>query len=171
MNEDIFDEKPKKLNSKVKGNKNEVAVAKWLGKWTGKQFRRTPMSGAIGATFKGVSGDVVVIDNSDFLFCVEAKSYKKIPLTGFLRQSSYLYNFWEQALRDAKNVDKETLLIVRVNGMPKDEWVVYFETKTIGNKIRKLGIKHCATSVQGGRYDITGFNTKELIKLNYKDLE
>ena len=44
---DLFGAKEQSINSKVKGNNNELKAAKWLTKWTGCPFTRTPSSGGL----------------------------------------------------------------------------------------------------------------------------
>ena len=57
---DLFGAKEQSINSKVKGNNNELKAAKWLTKWTGCPFTRTPSSGGLRwKNTANVCGDVV----------------------------------------------------------------------------------------------------------------
>jgi len=105
-----------KVNSKVKGNRNELEVAKALTRWTGVEFRRTPMSGAIHVPLDWLCGDVFCVDkNFDFPFSVETKHYRKVT-------NSLLHKWWDQTCDDAKRINKLPLLIYRSNNWPADTW-------------------------------------------------
>jgi hypothetical protein len=121
----------KKINSKVKGNRNELEVTKLLSDWTGHEFTRVPMSG--GLRWKNrmdICGDVINVDPGfSFPFSVEAKSYKNLGLpVGLgrtLRSNSIIYRFFDQCSSDAKASNKIPLLIVRENQMPKNQHYIF----------------------------------------------
>lgn len=109
----------KRVNSKVKGNKNEVEVAKAISKWTGVPFRRTPASGAIHVPLHWLSGDIFcAMDNFKFPFSVETKHYKKVS-------PKLVEKWWKQTCVDAERVNKIPMLIYRANGWPKKEWCIH----------------------------------------------
>lgn len=114
-----------RVNSKVKGNRNEIEVAKALTKWVGVAFRRTPASGAIHIPLHWLSGDVFCTsENFNFPFSVETKHYAKITVG--------LVSKWQkQAKADADRINKIPMLITRENGMPKGEWVIHIPSKEI----------------------------------------
>ena len=114
-------EPKQKVNSKVKGNKNELKVAKAISKWTGVEFRRTPMSGAIHVPLHWLAGDIFCTDQSfNFPFAVEAKHYHKLT-------DGKMITFFMQAKADADRINKHPLLMARENGMPKGEWKVMLD--------------------------------------------
>jgi hypothetical protein len=123
----------KKINSKVKGNRNELEVTKLLQQWTGHEFTRVPMSG--GLRWKNrmdICGDVINVDPGFiFPFSVEAKSYKNLGLShskvAVLRSNSIIYTFFEQCRCDANATKKTPFLIVRENQMPKDKHYIFLE--------------------------------------------
>jgi len=108
----------KRVNSKVKGNKNEVAVAKALSKWTGVPFRRTPASGAIHVPLDWLAGDVFcAVKDFDFPFCVETKHYKRVT-QGLVKK------WLAQVREDAKRIDKVPMLIYREDGWAANTWQI-----------------------------------------------
>ena len=132
---DIFGFKPRRegINSKQKGNRNELEVCKWLEKWTGEPFTRVPSSG--GMRWKNapnVCGDVVCEDiDFNFAFSVETKHLKKIPLEGDLLERSKVFTIMQQAISDAERANKKPMLILRSNGMPKGKYIVFFQLEDV----------------------------------------
>lgn len=113
------------VNGKRKGSKNERGVSKLFETWTGFEFARTPGSG--GLHWKGradTSGDIVCIskeEKDNFPFSIEAKSYKEINFEHLLYlDNPDILKFWEQAKADAEEHEKEPLLFMRYNGLPRD---------------------------------------------------
>lgn len=120
------------VNGKQKGNAFERKIANMLSErfqqHTGleQSFRRNPDSGSF---FGGSNqtrleshgsenaqlGDIIC--PSDFKFCIECKSYKTAPgLHVLLSQECTQWDEWiEQALQDAKNTEKNFLLIIKYN--------------------------------------------------------
>jgi hypothetical protein len=125
----------KKINSKVKGNRNELEVTKLLQQWTGHEFTRVPMSG--GLRWKNrmdICGDVINVDPGFiFPFSVEAKSYKNLGLPDefphALRKNSVIYTFFTQCMKDALAANKIPFLIVRENQMPKDQHYIFLSLR------------------------------------------
>lgn len=119
-------------NSKNKGNSFERKIAKLLSErfseYTGLKsaFSRNPDSGSF---FGGMNetritthgteharfGDIVC--PSDFKFIIECKHYKNPPsLKSFLNQDIKDWDDWlEQAEQDAKNSNKNLLLVIKYN--------------------------------------------------------
>lgn len=114
-----------KTNSKNKGSRFERTVAKWFEDWTGYKFSRTPGSGG-WAKAKDSFGDIVCTDEKHsrrFPFSIECKNYKDINFEHILlgTKTCKIKSFWDQAVHDAGRCNKIPLLIVKYNGMPKDE--------------------------------------------------
>ena len=131
-----------KINSRTKGSKNERDIAKWWKSWTGFEFTRTPSSG--GLRWKktdNISADIVCSDDKHsrrFPFSIECKSYKDINFEHILlgNKKCKVLEFWDQASNDAARSNKIPILMMRYNGMHKDE---YFFTvdKEIGEILAK----------------------------------
>jgi hypothetical protein len=150
----------KRVNSKVKGNRNEVAVAKALSKWTGVEFRRTPASGAIHVPLDWLCGDVFCADKDfDFPFSVETKHYKKIT-------PNMLDRFWEQAHQDAMRIAKYPMLIYREDGMSAGTWVVVLND-IFSFGLYNMGISHHVKPLRVVRPSLT-VHSGDLFKSDYK---
>ena len=123
------------INSKQKGNRNELEVCKWLSAWTGVEFVRVPMSGGLrwkNTIRMNICGDVVCTDYTfEFPFSIETKHYRSISFDTTshrtLRKDSMVETLFEQCRRDAGRDGKFPMLMLRVNRMPKQEWVVVFD--------------------------------------------
>lgn len=110
------------INSRAKGNKTERIAAKVLAKWTGKKFSRTPSSGGLAWKNSNVKGDVVCTKEGHYFpFCVEVKGYTKIDFSHLLMniKNCDILDFWSQCVRDARAANKQPLLMMRYNGLPK----------------------------------------------------
>jgi len=113
------------INSKAKGDSNELISCKWLAKWTSYPFARVPRSGGLRwKNFSKVVGDVICQDEElDFPFVVETKHYKSVPVSTKLRSNSIMYKFWKQVQGDSNRVEtKYPLMLIRENGMPRMEY-------------------------------------------------
>lgn len=155
----------KKINSKVKGNRSELVVAKLLSDWTGHEFVRVPMSGGLRwKSREDICGDVINVDKKtfDFPFSVEAKSYKNLGLAVLmpsnLRKNSIVYNFFEQCKRDAEAAGKIPFLIVRQNGMQKDQYYIFLSM----NLLQMMKIFNYIEPKYMG--DLLGFKSEEFFK-------
>ena len=150
------------INSKEKGNKNELVAAKLLTAWTGEKFTRVPSSG--GLRWKNstrVCGDVVCEnDDFDFLFSIETKHLKDMTLTGKLNARSKVLTIWEQCLRDAERAKKWPMLLLRKNGMQKDSFVIFVE-RSLGDR---LNLDNVAYTSYKTRFELVGFDSEEFIK-------
>lgn len=117
--------KAKKINSKVKGNRNELIVTKVLQEWTGHEFVRVPASGGLRWQNRmNVCGDVISTDpDFDFIFSIETKAIKNLGLEDSwdinLRKNSKIYGYWDQCKRDAEVAGKIPFLIIRHNNMKR----------------------------------------------------
>jgi len=124
-----------RINSKLKGDTNERQACKWLYLWTGQRFVRTPSSG--GRRLENASnfcGDVVC-ENEDFnfLFAVETKHLKSIPVGEKLRDNSKIFTIWQQGQRDAIRAKRKCMLMLRSNGMPKGKYYIVFDIDTVAS--------------------------------------
>lgn len=146
-----------RMNSKAKGNRGELVAAKFMSKWVGTKFARTPGSGAlrwINAAM--VCGDLTLEDQTHtFPYTVEIKSYKSADLT-LSRVNSKVFTFWKQAEEDAKRAGKIPMLLVRTNGMPKGEFMVYVEFNKASAELIRL------PAVVGG--GLIGYESKCLLE-------
>jgi hypothetical protein len=166
IDEELFGtvHRAKKINSKVKGNRSELVVSKLLTDWLGTEVVRVPQSGGLHWQHSArVCGDVIVTDPTfDFPFSIETKSYKNVGLTsempGELRKNSVIYTFFEQCQRDAKAAGKIPLLIVRQNGMPKDQYYIFLHMTFI--QIMKV-CNYIHPKYHG---ELSGFKSKEFFE-------
>lgn len=133
------------INSKKKGNKFERIVAKFWSTWTGYEFNRTPQSGGLHwKNSENVVSDIVCTDplhSRRFLFSIEAKCHKDINFEHLLLNvKSKIREFWKQASEDSKRVNKIPILMMRYNGMPKDE-SFFVVNENLGNLLLKFELK------------------------------
>lgn len=98
------------VDSRAKGARTETVIRDLLRKHTKLQWERVPGSGALDEKH-GLKGDLYV-PNSNNLFCVEAKGYAEDHLTSAILTSKnpQLLQFWEQAVRQGRQVKKLPLL-------------------------------------------------------------
>lgn len=126
----------KKINSKKKGNRSELELAKIFTKRFNKGFSRSVGSGNRWSQTaylpkhaqKVFSSDLVV--PSEFKFSMEVKGgYNGIDLNSiFLRGNSDLNQFLSQAYNDAKRAEKKPLLAWKKDRKP---WIVFVLTKDL----------------------------------------
>jgi hypothetical protein len=162
----------KKINSKVKGNRGELAAAKLLSKWLDMEVVRVPQSGGLHWQHSArVCGDVIVTDPKfDFIFSVEVKSYKNLGLKdGFdveLRKNSIIYKFFNQCQKDAQAAGKIPFLMVRHNGMKKDTYFIFLSLELL--QLMKIG-NYVNPEIQG---ELDGFYSEEFFKsITYEQLK
>jgi hypothetical protein len=130
--DEIFGKPSSGINSKVKGNRNELILSKSLQEWTGVEFVRVPMSGGLRwKNLENICGDVICTDKEfHFPFIIETKHWKTYTTSERLRKNSVIYSIWRQVKSDADrhlnatNEIKVPLLFIRKNGMPKNVWHV-----------------------------------------------
>ena len=127
--------KKKKVNGKAKGSGYENKIAKLFStKFAPLQFRRSQSSGAIlgGQNEKYLDqysfevkrafvGDVVPTNESEqsnpnFNFSVECKFYKDVEtLENLITKKTKIIGWMEEAVIDAKKLDKQPILIFKFN--------------------------------------------------------
>jgi hypothetical protein len=161
----------KSINSKVKGNNNELILAKALTSYTGLEFVRVPQSGGLRwENSVQVIGDLIVTDpNAFFPFAIETKHLKSLALqkSGLLRTKSKIYGLFEQAERDGQRANKIPSLWVRENGMQAGTWWVFIPTP-IYFKLKDLLINYVGVLQYGE--GIIGINSKELFAVSWEQL-
>ena len=123
-----------RIDSKRKGDENEVVVAKLIGKWTGEKFSRVPRSG--GLHWKNASnmcGDIAC-ENEDFNFpfTIETKFYKEFAVPVLdgrtLPKRNKLETFWQQAVGDAKRAKKLPMVLARKNLMESGTYYILIDS-------------------------------------------
>lgn len=106
------------INSKQKGSRLERQVAKLLSEWSGYDFHRTPMSGALHWTNdKRVLSDIVppqALEN--YPFSMECKNVEyDYDFTYLMSGTSMFYKHWKQATDDAQRECLRPMLIFTKN--------------------------------------------------------
>lgn len=100
-------------NSRAKGTRLELDVAKIFAKTLGLELRRTPLSGGWAKGNPGVHGDVVCVDPGPeaFGYCIECKNVEDWRLESlFTPHHRWFDSWWAQLLRDCPG-DKTPLLV------------------------------------------------------------
>jgi Holliday junction resolvase len=162
----------KGINSKQKGTRNELDLAKALTDWVGYEFNRVPASGGLRwKDAEGVTGDLVP-ENKTFPFVVETKFYANFEVKETLRKNSKIYNFYSQVCRDVlrlqknKDIVKLPVVFARKNGMGKN-WYVFFPK----NLERFLIANNCLDYIgEKSGYEICGTTYKKLKEIPFKKL-
>lgn len=125
----------KGINSKRKGNSNELQCVYLLNKrFPNYTFARSVASGAYTGGMNQsraetltneqklvFAGDIRVPTN--FKFTIEHKAYANASFWDLFNKSSDLYKWYEQSNTDAKNINKEPMLIVKYNNHKR---IVFF---------------------------------------------
>ena len=101
------------VDSRDKGARAETDVKKFLRDKTGLNWERVPGSGALNEKH-GLKADLYV-PNEKNLYCVEVKHYADDYLTSQIltSKSPQFFVWWEQAVRQGKQVNKKPLLIFK----------------------------------------------------------
>jgi len=115
--------KPKRKNSRTKGNTFERQVAKLLNNRFGTtQFSRSPGSGAFASTHSlpdhlKIYGDLITPEK--FRFCIECKKgYNHINLYSLYNYSSDFWKFVEQCEKDSKKCNKLPMIVFKQDRQP-----------------------------------------------------
>jgi hypothetical protein len=161
------------INSKTKGDNNEREAARFLFLWVKKRFIRSPSSG--GRRLENNSsfcGDLVCEDEKfNFVFSVETKHLKDLVLTGNMSaKRCKVLTIWEQCVTDAVRAKKAPLLMLRKNGMPKGDYVVYFEYKyyeALLDHVEGLPLE----AMWEEPATLVGVHSKDLLEIDYKLIE
>ena len=115
-----------RINSKQKGNRNELECVKIFESYFGKGFARTPQSGGWSGGQNRMSREDMSIEQKltlvsdimtppDFAFVLEHKAYEKMEFWDLFNDSSKLNEWVNQVSEDAFFVDREPMLIMKFN--------------------------------------------------------
>lgn len=101
------------VDSRDKGTRAELVVRDLLRSKTGLNWERTPMSGALNEKH-GLKSDLYV-PNEHNLYAVEVKHYKDDHFNSsiFTSKNPQLMQWWEQAVRQGKQLGKKPLLLFK----------------------------------------------------------
>jgi len=101
------------VDSRDKGARAESVVKDKLKELTGLKWERTPGSGALNEKH-GLKGDLYVPNEKNY-YVVEVKHYKDDHLTSAVLtgKNPQILEWWQQAIRQGKQVDKIPLLIFK----------------------------------------------------------
>lgn len=99
--------------SKEKGTRAENLAKDVLKKYTGLNWQRTPLSGALHEKH-GIKADLY-IPNEKNIYCIEVKHYKEDHLnsTVFTGKNPQLFIWWNQTVRQSNQTNKNPLLIFK----------------------------------------------------------
>jgi hypothetical protein len=103
------------VDSRAKGARTETQIRDVLRLHTDLQWERVPGSGSLDPKHK-LKGDLYVPDRAN-IFCVEVKGYADDHLTSqvLTSKSPQLVDFWQQSVRQGKQIDRKPLLIFKFN--------------------------------------------------------
>lgn len=101
------------VTSNEKGARAETQIRDKLRTLTSLQWERVPSSGALDPKH-GLKGDLYVPGENN-RYCVEVKHYKDDHFTSkvLTDKNPQLFEWWEQAVRQGKQVNKLPLLIFK----------------------------------------------------------
>lgn len=159
-------------NSKRKGSKFELKVAKWFTAWTQYKFGRTPGSGSFHQN-RDLASDISCIDERHAHRCkisVECKSYRDIKFEHVLlgNKSCDIIRFWDQAFEDGQRSQKIPILCMRYNSMPSEEF--FF---VVDERLQDIFSEVCPTEMDLFKegYNLYVFMASEVIKyVKYKSV-
>ncbi len=101
------------VTSNTKGAYGETVFRDKLRILTGLQWERVPSSGALDPKH-GLKGDLYIV-GKDNVYAVEVKNYEEDHFTSKVLSAAnaQLIQFWEQAVRQGKQVNKKPLLLFK----------------------------------------------------------
>lgn len=93
----------------AKGSRFEYKIRDMLTEKTGVKWDRVPMSGA-----GSMKGDLYCLTNHYF-YCIECKSFKDTVIQENLltAKSNNIYGWWEQAAREAEQMNRKAALVFK----------------------------------------------------------
>lgn len=147
-----------KINSRDKGSKFERVIAKMFTEVYGVEFHRTPLSGGLHwKNDNNISGDIVPPANINFKYSIECKNVEESwDFDKIIEGTSKIWDWWSQAVRDAKDYKKIPVLIFKKN---RKEPYVMIEASTL----------KCSDGINfiynGSNYVITKFTDSVIKKL------
>jgi Holliday junction resolvase len=115
------------VDSKQKGARAENEAKGILKKFTDLPWERVPGSGALAATHK-LKGDLYIPEHKN-VYCVEVKHYKEDHISSKILtdKNPQISKWWEQAERQAKQVDQKPLLLFKFD---RSKWFVAFQDRS-----------------------------------------
>ncbi len=101
------------VDSRQKGARTETKVKEFLREYTGLKWERVPGSGALNEKH-GLKGDLYIPGEKN-IYCIEVKGYADDHLTSHVltSKSPTLLDWWQQTLRESKQVSKQPLLFFK----------------------------------------------------------
>lgn len=116
------------VDSRAKGARAETQMRDRLRELSGLNWERVPSSGALDPKH-GLKGDLYV-PNEKNLWAVEAKHYKEDQVSSSVltAKDPILLQWWDQAVRQGKQVDKQPLLIFKYDRSKM--FVAFLDTPT-----------------------------------------
>ena len=142
LNKLTKDKKPKRVNSRNKGQSFERKIATMLNnRFNTKEFCRSPGSGAFATTHNipehlKLHGDLLT--PLEFKFCIECKKgYNKENILSLLNKRSELWKFIDQCEKDSKKCSKEPLVIFQQD---RQKILAIVRSNTLNNNIKKIDI-------------------------------
>lgn len=123
------------VDARAKGARTENTVKDMLKKHTGLGWERVPGSGALDPKHQ-LKADLYVPGRTN-LYAVEVKGYAEDHLTSALLtgKSPQLIQFWEQSVRQGKQVNKRPLLCFKFD---RSKVFVAFEDMPSNNSYRYM---------------------------------
>jgi len=155
------------VQGRKKGSKFERDIAKDVSKWTGVEFRRTPMSGGWAKT-----GDITPKDPKemvDFPFNIECKNQQVFSSVMLIEASingelsKPMRAWWEQTLGDSLKSKKIPLLVMTTVREP----IYVMMTKSI---FRSLDLMKASTIIIRIGREFRVLLWKDFMKTNYHEL-
>lgn len=107
-----------KINSKKKGNSFELKVAKMLTEWSGEEFHRTPMSGALHwENDNRVLSDIVPPQTLlGWPLSIECKKVETSwEFSSLIEGTALFWRHWEQCWEDSQRENMIPMLIFNKN--------------------------------------------------------
>lgn len=117
-------------NSKQKGNRYELKIAKEISKWWGADFHRVPASGGLGwGQDMRVAGDIVAPPNVPFPFVLELKNREtgNWTLESIMLNIHDIKHWWQQVVNDSRRVERVPCLIFTRNRAKDFIMIPYYE--------------------------------------------
>jgi len=117
------------VDSRQKGSRAELDIAKKLSKDTPYEWKRVPSSGALHESH-GLKGDIYIPQKAN-VFSVEVKHYKESQFnTKILTDKAPIFlDWWKQAVRQAEQTNKLPLLFFKHD---RSKWFVCGEVTVMG---------------------------------------
>ncbi|MDT9683411.1 hypothetical protein RND61_15285 [Streptomyces sp. TRM76323] len=116
-----------------KGKGYELKIAKMFSKYSGKEFKRSPMSGAWSSTWAGgghdeVAGDIIAPSDEIFPYSLELKNHESFSLINLFTTGGEIPQFINQVMGDAIRTHKIPALILHKN-RSKNYFVLPYSTE------------------------------------------